>query len=181
MKKKKKKELVPVRDYAERVGISKSSVYAKIRSGKIKATVENNKKHVVIDNDSGEVVEVVNEVEKELSPEEVEVQVLRERVAELEEHTKLFDIILKENMELRTKLNKVQTIPLKKSKKSKKSRVSKIVELNEYLVGMGFGKEDRKVIKKRFEKSRGEDRVIEKDDKFYLNLKKYLYDELIYG
>jgi len=142
------KKLLTVKEYAEKENLSNSTIYKYIRTGKVDSEIQNGRKYV-IDNDSGEVIDI-------------SIEILETKISKLEEYILNLEKI---NQEL------LLQIPLKKSDKNTK------IELSQYLINLGITKKERKKIFKRVRKSEDE-RFQKEENVIFINLEKYNYKDL---
>jgi len=165
-------KLLTVKEYADKESLSHSTIYKYIRTRKINSVIQNGKKYVVVDNSQQEIiqynkVDIIDKVKDIQSIEFKELELLRNRVKELESYTKFFDSVVQENIKLRKENRKLtKAITFKKVKK-------KTVEIMEYLIGLGLTKEKREKIYKKLTKRSDEVGVTKKDGKIFINPEKY--------
>jgi len=181
--------LISVKDYAERVGLSPSTIYSRIKSGKLKSVIKNEKKYIVLEGEEIEkrdkqaVIEYKTpEVEIIESKRVDEIESLQQEIKKMKERIKLFDTLVEENIALnRENRELLSKIFLYESTSNPDIEIEykKEVELVEYLISLGITKKERSKIVKKFKKRRDENRIIERAGKFYLNLNRYNYDDLI--
>ena len=170
--------LLTVKEYADRKKLSSSTIYKYIRTGKVESTLQNGKKYI-IDNDSQEVIEIeqkpniILRTENLMEQLELELEMLRKRVKELESYTKLFDSVVQENIELRKENRQLVTAtPFKKKE-------TKLIEAMNYLISLGLIQKRREKIYKKIVELSDEERFVKKGEKIYFDLKKYSYKDLI--
>ena len=142
------KKLLTVKEYAKRENLSNSTIYKYIRTGKVDSEIQNGRKYI-IDNDSGEVIDV-------------SIEILETKISKLEEYIQNLEKI---NQEL------LLQIPLKESDTDTR------IELSQYLINLGITRKDRNKILKKVRKS--EDSRFQKEENLiFINLEKYNYKEL---
>jgi predicted transcriptional regulator len=167
------KDILTVKEFAEKEGISPTTVYKKIRSGELQSETHDGKKFVVSEisreNDS-QKVELFTPTDSE------KIVNLQKRISELENYTRLFENALEENMKLKEENRELTKRVLKKVDKLEKKKEP--VEVCEYLIANGFTKILRERIAKDLANST-DSRVIKKDGKIYLDLSKYSFRDLI--
>jgi predicted site-specific integrase-resolvase len=174
--------LLTVKEYAEKHGVSATTVYKQIRRGQIKSTTYKGKKCVVVDSVSGELVgyshevEVVDEYHNIIEAELKELELLRKRVKELERYTEITDRLMEENRELREENRTLVKKVVEKIEKIEKSREP--IELEQYLISNGFTKRVRNRVKNELLLSKDE-RIIKKSGKIYLDLEKYSFRDIL--
>lgn len=162
------KQLLTVKEYAEKKSLSNSTIYKYIKNGKVQSETKNGRKFI-IDNDSGDIFEIENIIEPIV--EDSELDFLRRRVQELETVSELASSLIAENRKLKDIIKDNQKlIPLKKDK---------IIELSLFLINSGFTKDKRTQIIKNFKKQDSQERIIKKDKKIYLDFDKYSYKDLL--
>jgi hypothetical protein len=165
------KDILSVKEFAEKSGVSTATIYKKIRSGELKCEIHNGRKFVVC-----EIGEEPETIELFTPAETREVHLLRKRVFELENYTKLFENLLEENSRLKEENQELTQRVIEKIDNLELQREP--IEACEYLVQRGFTKKERNRILKEL-KEKDDKRILERDGKLYLDLSKYSFLDLI--
>jgi|GEM_PF-6981327 regulator of replication initiation timing len=187
-------KLLTVKSYAKQFGLNTGSVYKKVKQGLLKSKVENGRIFIVnydeVNNKTlfDENVEILDtELINTVSLEVGEFEAMKKRIAELETLTKYFDSIVAENRELRDEnkqLRQMQFLevsqnPQNSNKSSLIYKNNEEIKLDIYLTENGFIKKDRdKILNFVNMQLTIDERFIKKDNNIFINLYKYVYNDL---
>jgi len=166
---------------AQHFGVSKEAIYNRIRRGSLKSVIENDVKLVIID----ETIPPTKRLQTEKKENFLEKQntKLLEKIALLESEVNS----LKEQKEqiYREKDKQLTEILIALEAKglveaTKKTIQSNLISLKEYLKKQKLSDKKARKIKEKFKKqAQKDDRIIIIDKKYYLDLDKYDYRDLL--
>jgi predicted site-specific integrase-resolvase len=165
------KDILSVKDFAEQSGCSTATIYRKIRNGELKFEIHGGRKFVV-----SEIKKNPEKLEFFIPEKSDDVLLLKRRIAELENYTKLFENLLEENSKLKEENRELTKRVIKKIDKFEDK--NRLIEANQYLISNGFTKKERSKILQDLEES-NDSRILKKDGKIYLNILQFSFRDLI--
>ncbi|MEA3229117.1 MAG: DNA-binding protein [Campylobacterota bacterium] len=172
---------------AQHFGVSKEAIYNRIRRGSLKTTIENSVKLVIIDEMNTPVKKNLtqnNQLLKKIELLESEVDTLRKEKESilLEMQATIKQIYREKDKQLTEILIALEFKGLveKTIEIEKESSDTHLTPLKEYLKQQKLSEKKIQNIKAKFKrKSKKDDRIIVIDKKYYLDLEKYDYRDLL--
>jgi predicted DNA-binding protein YlxM (UPF0122 family) len=165
-----------VKEYSEKYKISRSTIYKRIKNGQIKANKKQGKLFIF----ENKIIEPKQEIVKK---QEIEDADIIEGIALVEK--KIANLALVERVErvervIRSLIDNLMAVKNNKDNKDDESIQTQNINLKAYLIKKGFSKKFRQLIFNRFNKLVGiEERIIQKDDDYFLDFSNFNYDDLL--
>jgi len=157
---------------AQHFGVSKEAIHNRVRRGSLQSVIEDGVKLVIVDETVIPIKRVTTASlnEQHFKTLEEQNKQLLEKIENLE--NKLNILIVKSSKPLKTTPKKIEI--------TKEIETHKIISLKDYLKDQKISEKKVHKIKSKFKKrAETDERIIIKDKKYYLDLDKYDYRDLL--